>query len=291
MSAPSIRFLIPYFGKWPAWMPFFVESCRWNPTIEWFFYTDCGPIPNCPDNIRVRMMSFDQYCNHVSSVLGIKFRPDSPYKLCDLKPAYGYIHQDDLDGVDFWAFGDIDVVYGDLRAYFTEERLSKKDIFSTHSRRISGHLCLVRNTPEFNSAFKKIPNWQELYSANEHFAADEGAFSRLFLRHKNLPEALAHVLSLTYRFYRRAEFVESFSTPDGNVPWIDGGFNFPGKWRWRQGKLQTAENPKRCFPYLHFFVWKRQWGVGGEKGLHTASLASLDAGFEIHKDGFHAITS
>ena len=29
----KIAILIPYFGEWPAWIDFFVESCRWDPVV------------------------------------------------------------------------------------------------------------------------------------------------------------------------------------------------------------------------------------------------------------------
>ncbi len=29
------------------------------------------------------------------------FKPSSPYKLCDLKPALGFIHADRIQGFDF----------------------------------------------------------------------------------------------------------------------------------------------------------------------------------------------
>ena len=287
MADPSIRFLIPYFGRWPAWMPFFVETARWNPTVDWFFYTDCGPIPNCPPNIRLKTMSYSDYCVKVSRALGIEFRPSSPYKLCDLKPAYGYIHSEDLQGVDFWAFGDIDVVLGDLRAYFTAQRLAEKDIFSTHARRISGHMCLIRNKQEFNEAFMKIPKWQVLYSADQHYAADEGPFTRLFLKHKNLPNLLANLLGNVYRLRRRAEFVEAFSAPDGNVPWHDGSLKFPDVWLWKNGKLRNNQDGDRLFPYLHFFVWKRAWGENGSIAIKPEMSGNPGLGFEVHRNGFH----
>ena len=264
MKQPTIRFLIPYFGRWPAWMPFFVETARWNPTIDWYFYTDCGPLTNCPSNVRVFSTTFPAYCEKVSNVLGVDFKPTSPYKLCDLKPAYGYLHQDDLKEIDFWAFGDIDVVLGDLRAYFTDERLAKKDVFSTHARRISGHMCLIRNKPELNELFMRIPNWKELFQKNRHLALDEGAFTRLFLRHKNLPAYVASILGcLTNRWYRRAEFLESYSTPNAKIPWHDGSKNFPTCWRWANGKLFNNRDGDRTFPYFHFFIWKRSW-MGSE---------------------------
>ena len=45
MTTPRLLFLIPYFGRWPFWMPFFLQSCRFNPDVQWLFFTDCGTPP------------------------------------------------------------------------------------------------------------------------------------------------------------------------------------------------------------------------------------------------------
>ena len=151
-GADSIRFVIPYFGCWPFWMDFFLAGCARNPDIDWLFFTDCGIPQNVPDNVTFIEISYSDYCALVSERLGIDFSPADSYKLCDIKPAFGYIHAEHLDGYDFWAFGDVDVVYGNLRKYFTANRLATKDLFATHARRISGHLCLLRNTPTMREA-------------------------------------------------------------------------------------------------------------------------------------------
>lgn len=255
-ARPSLCFVIPYFGKWPFWMPFFLAGCRANPTADWLLFSDCGELPDCPPNVRVIETRYADYCGRVSARLGIDFHPASPYKLCDLKPALGYIHEQELAGYDFWAFGDLDLVFGDLRAYFTAERLAGKDLFSTHARRISGHCCLVRNTGEMREAFFQMRDWQRRLADNEHYALDEGAFSRIFIRHKNWPAALANFAALFNPWRRRAEFVEAYSTPHAKVPWVDGSFSFPSRWFWRNGRLTNDRDGARVFPYVHFIVWK-----------------------------------
>ena len=145
-------------------MPFFLESCRRNPDIDWLLFSDC-PIPeNVPENVRIESTTFDEYCALVSQRLSIRFGPQAPYKLCDIKPALGYIHADRLTGYDFWAFGDLDLIYGNLRRYFTAERLAGYDLFSTHERRVAGHLCLIRNTAEMQRVFMRIKDWEARFA-------------------------------------------------------------------------------------------------------------------------------
>lgn len=283
---PSIKFIIPYFGQWPFWMRFFLKTCAYNPTIEWLIFTDCGIPEGAPSNIEFVELSYEQYCQLVSHRLEIDFSPPNAYKLCDIKPALGYIHEEHLVGYDFWAFGDIDVIYGDLRAYFTTDRLTKKDLFSTHSRRVSGHLCILRNTKEMREAFKLIPEWQTRFSDPQHLALDEGAFSRLFIGHKNWPYWLRRFAEQFNRRKRRSEFIEAHSTftllPNNTKV-------TPSKWVWRNGMLSNSEQPNERLPYFHFLIWKNNvWKNVAPESLVEHQKLHLESCWEISEKGWRS---
>lgn len=267
---PSVKVLIPYFGAWPVWFRFFLESCAWNPDYRWVIFSDCTPPDDPPANVRIVQVTFSDYCALVSSRLRIAFAPASPYKLCDIKPALGEIHAEELDGADFWAFGDLDVIYGDLASYFTIERLSRFDLFATHARRISGHLCLIRNMPDMNAAFRRVRGWQEIFETAEHRAFDERPYSKVFLRHKNSPGFVRRLAGMFDPWLRRAEFSEAYTTPNAGVRWRDGTSNFPRVWTWRRGRLSNDLDSTSIYPYLHFMVWKEAW-------KHLPSMADARA--------------
>lgn len=285
MSSPSIVLLIPYFGKWPVWFSFFLMSCRYNRSIQWVFYTDCGIPENVPENVFFNETTFSGYKNYVSDKLKINFNPESPYKLCDLKPALGYIHEKDIKGYDFWGFSDIDLVYGDLRSYFSLERLMRYDLLSTHARRISGHFCLMRNTKKMRESFKLIKNWQELLADNTHHALDEGAYSRIFIRHKNFPTWLSGFLSRFNSWRTASEFSEAFTTPNGRVQWIDNSYKFPTEWRWSKGRLINNLTGSKEFPYFHFIAWKNEFykfeACTDQSELNSKCLVITKEGFAL----------
>ena len=256
---PSICIVIPYFGQWPFWVNLFIESCRLNPTVNWLIYTDCGLIDDCPENIEIKTISYGDYCKFVSNRLGINFYPKNPYKLCDIRPAYGLIHEDDLIDYDFWGFGDIDLIYGNIRHFLTNNRLAHKDIFSNHKTRTSGHLCLVRNLSDLRFAFQKIPQWQQKFTTKQHLAIDEKDFSKLFLRHKNSPQFIKNIAAKLDPWLKRAEFVEAYSTPNARIAWIDGSYHFPKKWTWENGALTNDIDGDLEFMYFHFYSWKKRF--------------------------------
>jgi hypothetical protein len=287
----SICFVIPYFGSWPFWMPFFLESCRRNPDVDWHFFSDCGQPDDLPHNVRIQPVRYEDYLVHISNKLRINFRSSHPYKLCDIKPAYGFIHEDILKGYDFWGFGDIDLIYGKLRDFFSEELLRHNDLISNHARRISGHLCLIRNTPHMNSLFERIPDWQRRF-CEPHQALDEGAFSRLFLWRKNFPAPLFKFVGLFNPLRRKSVFREAYSTPNARINWTDGSKNFPSCWFWKEGRLTNDKDGQREFPYLHFVVWKKnEWTILPEPSSETMRELARQPNWQISAQGFKEFTA
>lgn len=294
----SIAILIPYFGRWPEWFDLYLESCRKNPTVHWFFFTDCEIPKHPPENTTFIGTSFNNYTALVSERLDISFQPTSAYKLCDLKPAYGFIHSEYIKDFDFWGFGDIDVIYGDIRHFYTDTILTKNNTLSTHWDRVSGHLFLLKNTPLFLEAFKKIPHWQTLLEDPNHHGIDESKFSKVFLRHKKYPAWLRNIYRLKDPYQRRAYFKEQYSTILSPNPWCDGNKEHPEEWTWKDGKLHNSQDDRE-FMYLHFMNWKSSVWLDRSRGETAAweNLTSLNHvatelvpnGFKINRTGFHPL--
>lgn len=301
MKKTSLVILIPYFGVWPEWFDLYLLSCQKNPDVDWLFYTDCPVPPNVPQNVRFVHTSFSSYQQMVSDRLGISFSPSSPYKLCDLKPALGFIHEQDIKGYDFFAVGDIDIIYGQIRDFITDDLLQKYDVIGTHHRRLSGHFAIFRNTDQYRQAFRKIPDWQKLMEKNEHLGLDESKFSKLFVRHKNHPLWLRKLWSYSSRYQRRVLFREQYSTILAPITWLDGSMEHPQQWFWRDGHL-TNNQDNREFMYLHFMNWKSNRWLPKNLRNAPAAWSSLDKlvhvdiddarqkGFQISPQGFTPIT-
>ncbi len=144
----SIIIIIPFFGTLPNTFKFWYQSALNNPTINFLLFTDCC-ISNAK-NIKVIECSFNKFIQDIQSKFDFKINISAPYKLCDFRPAYGDIFQEYIRNYDFWGFGDVDLVYGDIRYFITEDKLNTYDIISGW-----GHLTLYRNNQYCNNFYKK----------------------------------------------------------------------------------------------------------------------------------------
>jgi hypothetical protein len=150
----SIVIIIPYYGPFPKQFKFWVQSALNNPTIDFLIFTNNQLGSNA--NIKVINTTFAEFKAIVQSKFDFTIALNSPYKICDYKGAYGYIFSDYLKSYDFWGFGDVDLVYGDIRYFLTDEILSIYKVFLGF-----GHLTLYKNDKICNLFFKtKIDGYQ-----------------------------------------------------------------------------------------------------------------------------------
>jgi hypothetical protein len=280
----SIVFITAWFGPWPAWMRFYLQSCRLNEDIHWVLIGDAPPPPDLPDNVRVVTRTFADYRDEIACKLGIVCDWTSPYKLCDLKPFFGHLHPELVEGYDHWGFGDLDVIFGRLRHFFTEAVLDH-DVISTHDDIAAGHMTLVRNTAEMNTAFRRVLGWRQMIVEADNRGFDEHAWSNLFTPVRG---TLWQRLKQRLRSPRlRADglFEEQFSTDLRPRRWIDGSQTYPSEWYWDRGRLTTDRAPDREMLYLHFSNWQSaRWT--DDAVAPWSRLDRLDRVPEARPDGF-----
>lgn len=169
----SICFIIPYFGDFPSYFDLFLESCKYNDGFDWIILTDNKECYNYPKNVKKIEITFEECKNFIQNRFkDFTISLDTPKKLCDYKPAYGYIFKDYLKGYGFWGYCDIDLIFGDLKKFITDDILEQYDrLFSL------GHLSLYRNNKDINEMFmRKINNqykYKEIYQYKYMCVFDE----------------------------------------------------------------------------------------------------------------------
>ena len=168
----KIVFVIPYFGNFPEYFELFLKSCAANPTIDWLLFTDTKEEYIFPENVKRVLISFEQLRNLIEMKMGFKIALSTPYKLCDYKPAYGFIFSEYICNYDYWGYCDIDLIFGDIRCFFPDNQLEKYDKIGH-----LGHMSLFRNTEYINLMFKKevygMKKYQEVYTSDRIFVFDE----------------------------------------------------------------------------------------------------------------------
>ena len=168
----KICLLIPYFGKWPQFSSFFVNSVGKSNVIDVIFITDLPQHPQSFSNIQYIHMSLENVRKLAETTIGTDIVIDEPYKLCDLKPAYGLIFEEYIQGYSHWAFGDIDVIYGRDLDHFVHDWQSY-DILTFREDWLTGSLTIIRNQSATNRLFAKSVSYKHVFANPQYIGFDE----------------------------------------------------------------------------------------------------------------------
>lgn len=166
--------IIPYFGKFPNYYQLFLNSCEKNKSYNWLIVTDNEIEHKYPENVAVIKMSFSELKNKIQKLYKFEISLDRPHKLCDYKPAYGHIFSEYIADYDWWGHCDMDVIFGDLDNYISEELLKNYEKLFTW-----GHFTLYKNTEINNKRY--LNSFEDNYLYKEYFSKDKSfIFDEMF---------------------------------------------------------------------------------------------------------------
>lgn len=168
----KIVLVIPYFGTFPNYIQLWLNSCSQNPNFTWVLITDCDyKILKIPKNVIVIESKLDE----LEEIFKIKIHENiilkTPYKLCDYKTIYWMLLDYFKIKYDFWGYCDMDLIFGDLSKFITDDILDKNDKIFTN-----GHLTLFSSNERIKNAYKLTGskfNWNDVFSDNKIFGFDE----------------------------------------------------------------------------------------------------------------------
>ena len=245
----KIGFVIPYFGKLPSnGFKLWLLSCKANSTIDWLLYTDDYTKYDYPNNVKVKYCTLETIKNKAQKCFDFPISLEKPRKLCDFKAAYGEIFADDLKEYDFWGYCDIDLVWGDIRKFLTDEILNKYDKIG-----YQGHCLLYKNTKEvvmrYRTNINGIINYKTVFSSPNEYCFDENGMDDIYnaLGIEYFKETnFAHLEKYEYGFFL------------GHLPKKDDYKNKNQIFIWENGKIlrKYVYNSKIIteeFMYIHFF--------------------------------------
>lgn len=164
----SIILIVAYFGDLPCWFELWLKSCKSNWNINWLLITDDRGEYNYPSNVRVEYMDMNNLKNLIDTKLKLRSNIINPYKLCDFKPTYGIVFEDYIGEYNFWGHCDIDLIFGDLREFITE------DILLTYNKILRrGHLTIYRNNEIVNNYYKLKEDYKRILEDSNNRVFDE----------------------------------------------------------------------------------------------------------------------
>lgn len=222
-----------YFGPFPWYFRFFIKSCETNPTVDFIIFSDSEYDGYLPKNVKIIPFTLADFNLLASTKLGFKVVVKKAYKLCDFKPAYGFIFSDYISGYDFWGMCDIDIILGRIREFMTEELLEEYDIINTRHDYLTGSFLLFRNIPNITNLFTKSKDYKKVFTMDKHYCFDECNFKHIEMDQGiNIFDIICEIESMEHIVRKEMELGNCNVFFDFLV--VDG---LSGKLKWDNGLL------------------------------------------------------
>lgn len=204
----KIVIILPYFGVFPNYFQLFLNSCYHNQNIDFLIFTDNQLVES--QNIRVIHMDWKRFIEMIQNKFDFKINIPTPYKLCDFRPAYGYIFEDFIKDYDYWGHCDADLIWGNLSLL--------QPLLTNGFERIGtyGHLMLYKNDYDVNRWFinlnsPRVPNYKDVFSTDLNLSFDEFAGMNILLtdNHKKVCDKrlFDDIIFYSSNLYSRRDFL------------------------------------------------------------------------------------
>jgi len=254
----KIAIIACFIGKVHNYFALWLKSAAANPTIDFYLVGKMNLEDYVlPKNCHVKSYTLEELEKEAQIKLNEpEARISIPYKTGDYRPMFGEMFQEWLGEYDFWGYCDIDLVFGDLRKFLTDDILDKYDkIYPL------GHLSFYRNTPEVNRRWR-LPDARydikTILTSQEVFAFDEWrGIHNIYMRnnfpfYREVEYASPGCEVHRYRFFNRSDPRYERNPDNYNhmcFYWEDGAvyraFN--------TGSLKHPQIKTEEFVYMHFF--------------------------------------
>lgn len=289
---PTALLILPYFGPLPNYADLFFRTCAANPTVNWLLVTDQSvDASRLPENVAVKRTTFSALKRGIDAAVGFETALNSPYKLCDFRPAYGQIFLDDIAGFDLWGHCDLDILLGDVRRFLTPEILTGYAKVLIH-----GHFSLYRNSEEVNRYFLlETPDvsFRRAATTAGPVAFDEFGGIKRILEHHRIPvfrddRMLADIDQHVYRLIAECppnHRYQCFYWEDGRVMrrYWEGGHLGTQEYLYIHLQKRRMQPPP---PDLHrargWFIRPRDFVVKDFDPTSPAELSRMNPGHLVH---------
>lgn len=167
MSKYRIAVVARWFGPLPCFFTAWLRSAEMNSNIDFYIFTD-REVKSDKENIIIVSTTLKKETERAKTALQEEVKVCKPYKLVDLKPFIGLIYEEYLKGYDFWGYCDIDLAFGNIRTFLTDELLDQYERYYEW-----GHFSLFKNNDKMNH-INDLPGG--IYSRDEILRGNEVLF-------------------------------------------------------------------------------------------------------------------
>jgi hypothetical protein len=248
----KVGLVICYFGEAPWYLNLFLKSCAFNPDFDFILIGDLQIASDIPANVIRINMDLIALRTLASEKLGMEVNISNPYKLCDLKPAYGEIFSELLIEYDFWGHCDLDILFGEIRGFITAELLDEYDVVCVREEYVTGFFSLFRNESRINRMFLLSKDYKLVFTEPDHYCFDECNFAWIDLMNGgNIFELTTDIESMTHVIKRLD--AEGVIRAHFNFMVIEG---ICGLLEWNHGHLYYADKYESLL--YHLVQFKKQ---------------------------------
>ena len=173
----KIVIIICWFGKFPWYYPYFIHSCGFNLTVDFKLITDNKSILiSLPSNVQLINYSFGGIKKYIKEKHKLEINIENAYKLCDFKPAYGFIFNNLIKNYDYWGYCDLDIILGNIRKIWDKSILLNYDFINVRHDYTTGCFALFKNNVFMNQLFMKSKDFVKVFQDSKHYCFDECNF-------------------------------------------------------------------------------------------------------------------
>ncbi len=170
------------------------------------------------------------------------------------------IFQDAIRDYDFWGITDIDIVFGRIREFMSDELLKSYEVVSVRNDYPTGSFMLFKNTFEINNLFSKSKDYKKVFTSETHYCFDECNFKHSYLESgRDIFELKCEVDSMHHVIKREEK--ENNLKAHFDLLIIEG---LPGQLKWENGKLTFKNEFEVLLHHLikyksHHYTRKELW--------------------------------
>lgn len=133
-------------------------------------------------------MTLTEFFAHAEKKLGFNIGAKIAYKMCELKPLMAFLFPEFVKDFKYWAYGDIDIIYGNLPRFLKKPFAENADIISFREDWLSGAFTVVKNRDDINQLALQSPDLKNIVNNPKCQNFDECGRKYGYLRDGYTPE-------------------------------------------------------------------------------------------------------